>query len=145
MLFKHIRGQQLKMHHATHHNISVIETPGPLRVTLCKSAKLTWTLACPCSNDPSVRSRVSEPHTDVRHINAMAASNDRKWLAVAEFMAGGRSPQVRMHASVGWGLMHQERGNGVRIIKRAKNQWVRNFPFWPVCHTDVGWMGGAYL
>eukprot|EP00798_Chlamydomonas_sp_ICE-L_P008140 gene8140-1388_t len=46
------------------------------------------------SADPAEFSRVSEPHPDVRHINGMTVSPNKKFLAIAEFMAGGRAPQV---------------------------------------------------
>ncbi len=47
-----------------------------------------------CCIDASVRSRISEPMAAVRNITAMAASNNRRWLAVAEFMTGGAPPQI---------------------------------------------------
>lgn len=49
------------------------------------------------SSEPS-QVRVSEPCRDVRNVTAMAVSDDHKWLAVAENMAGERPPQVCMHA-----------------------------------------------
>ena len=40
------------------------------------------------------RSVISEPSNSVRSIGATAISNDRKWMALAEFMAGESEPQV---------------------------------------------------
>ncbi|KAL6745192.1 hypothetical protein V8C86DRAFT_3035790 [Haematococcus lacustris] len=53
------------------------------------------------SHDPN-QQRVSEPCRGVRCITALAASDDRKWLAVAEEMQGNAPPQVS--------LLHVERG-----------------------------------
>ena len=56
----------------------------------------TCTYALSLSADTSVRSKISEPSHAVRMISAMATSSDGRWIALAEFMTGGRGPQITL-------------------------------------------------
>ncbi|GAX82923.1 hypothetical protein CEUSTIGMA_g10350.t1 [Chlamydomonas eustigma] len=70
-----------------------------------------------CSVGSSHRVRISEPTSSVRSITAMSTSSDRQWLAVAEFMTGGRGPQITILDATSTCLARKQSLTGPDVFK----------------------------